>query len=224
MVTILLRTFIIYTILVAAMRLMGKRQIGELEISDLVTTLLISEIASLPIENRNIPISFAIIPIITIVTVEVATSVILMKFPNLKTIISTRPSTLIKNGKIDQKELKKVRISAEELIGELRQQGAETMDEINYAILEQNGKITVIKKAGYSPVTNNDINIRVKEHGIMHILISNGYVNKYNLKLLGKDHRWLLKKLSDEKCNLSDIFLYMIDDSGKSFCIRKDRK
>jgi len=98
------------------------------------------------------------------------------------------------------------------------------MDEINYAILEQNGKITVIKKAGYSPVTNNDINIRVKEHGIMHILISNGYVNKYNLKLLGKDHRWLLKKLSDEKCNLSDIFLYMIDDSGKSFCIRKDRK
>ena len=224
MVTILLRTFIIYTILVVAMRIMGKRQIGELEISDLVTTLLISEIASLPIENRNIPISFAIIPIITIVTIEVATSVILMKFPNLKSIISTRPSTLIKNGIIDQNELKKVRISAEELVGELRQQGAETMDEINYAILEQNGKITVIRKAGASPLTPNDLDVKVQERGIMHILISNGYINNHNLNALGKDRKWLTNEVSKEKCSLSDIFLYMMDDSGKSFCIKKEGK
>lgn len=224
MITILFRTFIIYTILVAAMRLMGKRQIGELEISDLVTTLLISEIASLPIENRDIPISFAIIPIITIVTIEVATSVVLMKFPNLKSLISTRPSTLIKNGKIDQKELRKVRISAEELISELRQQGADTMDDINYAILEQNGKITVVKNADSSPVTATDLGIKIQERGIMHILVSNGYINYHNLGTLGKDQNWLIKKISKENCTLKDIFLYMMDDSGKSFCIKKEKK
>ena len=224
MVTILLRTFIIYTLLVAAMRLMGKRQIAELEISDLVTTLIISEIASLPIENRDIPIAFAVIPIITIVTVEVTASVLLMKFPNLKSLISTRPSTLIKNGKIDQKELKKVRISAEELISELRQQGAETMDEINYAILEQNGKITVIKNVGATTPTLSDLNIKKQEQGITHILVSNGFINNHNLKSLGKSKEWLTDRIAKEKCTLSEVFLYMMDDSGKSVCIRKEKK
>ena len=224
MITILFRTFIIYTILVAAMRLMGKRQIGELEISDLVTTLLISEIASLPIDNRDIPISYAIVPIITIVTIEVITSVLLMYFPNLKTLISTRPSTLIKNGKIDQTELKKVRISAEELISELRQQGADTMDDINYAILEQNGKITVIKNADSSPITAQDLGIKLQERGIMHILVSNGYINHHNLGTLNKDPSWLSNQLKKEGCAQKDIFLYMMDDSGKSFCIKKERK
>ena len=98
------------------------------------------------------------------------------------------------------------------------------MDDINYAILEQNGKITVIKNADSSPITAQDLGIKLQERGIMHILVSNGYINHHNLGTLNKDPSWLSNQLKKEGCAQKDIFLYMMDDSGKSFCIKKERK
>ncbi len=224
MTIILLRTLIIYISLICAMRLMGNRQIGELEVSELVSTLILSEIATMPIENPDIPVSYAFIPFITIITMEVAASVILMKYPNLKNFFSSRPSTIIDKGKLNQKELTRARLSIDELICELRQKDIASLDEVNYAILEQTGKITVIKKAKYNQPTMLDLSMRATENGIMHILIANGYVNDYNLCKHNKTHDWLKKKIAEQGCTLKEVFLFMIDDSDNVLCIKKEGK
>ena len=121
---ILIRTVIIYVVLVGAMRLMGKRQLGQLEVSDLVSTLLLSEIAALPIENHSIPLVYAIIPIILVLAAEVFSAALLSRFPGLKNILSTRPTVLVKMGKPREDELKRARISADELMVALRRAGS----------------------------------------------------------------------------------------------------
>lgn len=224
MTTILLRTLIIYIILICSMRLMGKRQIGELEVSELVSTLILSEIASIPIENQEIPVGYAIIPIVTITTLEIVVSVILVKFPKIKNFLAARPSVLIENGVINQKELIRSRISAEELIGELRQKDISDINEVNYAILEQNGKISVTQKAKYKTPTLSDIGKKANETGIMHILVSNGYINKYNLQKHDKSEEWLRYTVKKSNCDISDVFLLLIDDSGNTCLIKKDEK
>lgn len=223
MTTILFRTIIIYVLLVLAMRLMGKRQIGELEVSELVGTLILSEIASMPIENQEIPISFALIPIITITTIEIAMSIVLIKFPKLKSLISARPSTLISNGVIDQHELLRARISPEELVGELRQQGIASLNEVNYAVLEQNGKISVIPKAAAKPATPSDLGLSISDNGIIHILVSNGYVNDYNMKKHKKDMAWLKQRSAEHHCSTDQIFLLLIDDNDNICLIPKEK-
>ncbi|MGI6167910.1 MAG: DUF421 domain-containing protein [Eubacteriales bacterium] len=223
MTTILLRTLIIYILLIGAMRLMGKRQIGQLEVSELAVTLILSEIAAMPIENQEIPVSYALIPIVTILTFEVVMSVIQMKFPKLKNLVSARPSTLIDKGEINQKELERVRLSADELLCKLRQKDVADIKEVNYAILEQSGQLTVIKKAEYKPPTMRDMALRAEDHGIMHILVDNGSVNKYNLEHQNKSYEWLMSKLDEQGCRLNEVFLFMIDDSGNTRCIKKDR-
>ncbi len=223
MTTILLRTFIVYIFLICAMRLMGKRHLGELEVSELVGALLLSELASLPIEDPNVPISFAIVPIISITALEILSSIILIKFPRLKSLISSRPSILIKDGIIDQKELKKVRLSAEELLCELRQNEISELRDIAYAILEQNGKISIIPRISSKPPSCSELNIKTKEGGIMHILISNGYVNYYNMKAQGKTLEWLNKKISKKGCTkYNEVFLFTIDDADNINIIKKD--
>ena len=205
------------------MRLMGKRQIGQLEVSELDVTLILSEIAAMPIENQEIPISYALIPIVTILTFEVVMSVVQMKYPKLKNLVSTRPSALIEKGEINQKELERVRISADELIGKLRQKDIADIKEVNYAILEQSGQLTVIKKAEHKQPTLQDLALRADDNGIMHILVDNGYVNKYNLHRQNKSFEWLMSKLDEQNIRLCEVFLFMIDDSGNTRCIKKDK-
>ena len=223
MAIIFIRTLIIYTLLILITRLMGKRHIGELEISELVGTLILSEIATAPIENKDIPIIFAVIPMITIATIEIIISVILIKFPNLKSIASTRPSPLIEKGIINQKELTNSRISIEELISELRQQNISDINEVNYAILEQNGKISVILKSQFKQPSISDMKIPSAEKGITHILVSNGYINNYNLKKHNKSLEWLQQTASSNGCTINDIYLLLLSDSGEVYIIKKEK-
>lgn len=222
MLTILVRTVIIYVILLATMRLMGKRQLGELEISELVTTLLISEIASLPIADQTIPVIHAIIPLVTILAMEMMLSLILLKCPRLKNLASARPTVLIRHGELDQKELKRSRISLDELISELRQASVSTIEAVDYAILEQNGKISIILKKTESPPSAADLNITLKENGIMHVLIEDGQINDYNLQLLGHDRAWLAALLKERKRLAANIFLLTLDDEENIYIIDKE--
>lgn len=224
MLIILIRTAIIYVVLIATMRLMGKRQLGELEISELVTTLLISEIASLPIADLSIPLMHAVIPLITILTLEVLLSVILLKAPFLKNLASARPTVLIRHGVLDQKELRRIRISIDELISEARQSGITSLDEIDYAILEQNGKLSIIPKRMASPPTSEDLNIILKETGIMHVLVEDGVINDYNLKLLCRDREWLVGYLKTQGKRAEDVFLLTVNDTDEFYCIDKEKK
>ncbi len=204
------------------MRLMGKRQIGELELSDLVTTLLISELASLPITDNFIPLSHAIIPIITLVTFEVLSSFMVVHFPTLKNFISSRPSVLINKGKPDRRAMLSARISADELISELRQKGVTDLSEVEYAILEQNGKITVVQKAPFKTPTAAQLNIKTKETGISHIVVCEGKINKNSLKSLSISKSDVEKELKKQNVALRDIYIMMIDDAKNVQIIKKE--
>ena len=220
MLTVFLRTAIIYFLLILAMRLMGKRQIGELEVSDLVTTLLISEIASLPITEPELPLSHAVIPLILLLSFEVIISFLVSRFPRLK-FLTARPSTLIRNGKISQSAMKNARISFDELFCELRNQGVYDLDEIEYAILEQNGRITVIQKARFRQPSAEDLGLKVKENGLFHIVIEHGRINRHGIELVGIRESDLRRELKKKKLEVSDIYLMTVNDAGKRTVIPK---
>ena len=224
MVTILIRTLIIYAALIMIMRFMGKRQLGELEISDLVTTLLISEIASLPLTNTDIPLSHAILPILVLTALEVLLSGALLKIPVLKKVFSVRPAVLIRHGTPDRAAMRSVRISSEELLSQLRQKDVADPDEVEYAILEPNGQISVIKKARHQQATREELGIKTPESGMMHLIIADGQVNTRNLQMAGKDQRWLEAVLLTHRTSLDNVFLLMVDDSGQIRLFAKEEK
>ena len=223
MITILCRTIIIYITLVITMRILGKRQLGELEVSELITTILLSEIATMPIANQDIPISYAIIPLITIVMFEVTLSFISSRSPALKNLLSSPPSTLIYDGKINQCELKKNRISPEELISELRIKNITNVSHVKYAILEQNGMLSIIPKIQFQQPTLKQLNLQDKEEGIVHMIISQGTWNEYNLKLLNKSKVEFEKHLKKKNVNINDIFLMTVDDNNTIDLIVKEK-
>ncbi len=223
MLTVLFRTFIIYILLIIAMRLMGKRQIGELEISDLVTTFLISEIASLPITEPELPLSHAIIPITLLLSLEVIISFLICRFPKIKSIFTSRPSTLIRDGELCQKAMRDARLSFDELFSELRQQGIDDISQIKYAILEQNGNITVIQKARFRQPNAEDLHLKPKETGLFHIIIDNGYINAHGIRQLNISEKSLCKELSKKGLCVSDIYLMMINDAGERKIIPKEK-
>ena len=224
MLTILLRTAIIYILLISVMRLMGKRQIGELEISDLVTTFLISEIASLPISDPELPISHAIVPIVVLLNLEIGISLLNSRFPKFKFLFTARPSTLIRDGKLCQKALSDARLSFDELFSELRQQGVDDISQIKYAILEQNGNITVIQKARYRQPTAEDLHLKPKESGLFHIIIERGYINRHGITEIGLSERTLRNELKKKGLRISDVYLMMINDAGERKIIKKEEK
>ena len=220
MLTVFLRTAIIYFMLILAMRLMGKRQIGELEVSDLVTTLLISEIATLPITEPELPLSHAIVPLILLLSFEVIISFLVSRFPKLK-FLTARPSTLIRNGRISQSAMKNARISFDELFSELRNQGVYDLDEIEYAILEQNGRITVIQKARFRQPSAEDLGLKVKENGLFHIVIEHGRINRHGIELVGIRESDLRRELKKKELEVSDVYLMTVNDAGKRTVIPK---
>lgn len=214
MLTILLRTLIIYLTLVVTMRVMGKRQLGELEVSELVTTLLLSEVASLPITNQDIPLAFAIVPVLTLMSLEVLLSGLLLHVPVLKKALSVRPTILIRHGKPDAAAMKKNRISAEELFSHLRQKGVSDPDQVEYAIAEPNGQLSVALRATERQATTRELGVDPPEPGIMHLIIHDGVINDRNLTLAGRDRRWLDQLLAAHRLTPDRVFLLLTDDGG----------
>ncbi len=222
MTTILIRTLIIYSSLLLIMRFMGKRQLGELEISELVTAFLLSEIAALPITNQDIPLAYAIIPILLIMSLEVLLSGLLLRFPVLKQLLTVRPAILVRQGKPDRKAMRNMRISNEELIAQLRQKDVTDIGDLAYAILEPNGQISVVLKATRRQPTTRELGVNAPEAGIMHLIISDGKINNLNLSLARKDKAWLDSLLSAHKLAVEDVFMLMVDDAGKVRIIRRE--
>lgn len=222
MSVILIRTLIIYLSLLLIMRFMGKRQLGELEISELVTALLLSETASLPITNPDIPLSHAFIPIVVITSLEVLLSGLLMKLPLLKKILTVRPAILVRNGQPDRATMKDMRISNEELLSQLRQKDVTDLKDLAYAILEPNGQISVTLKATARPATTEELGVHATEVGITHLVINDGQINRRNLSLAGKSDAWLDSLLRQKKIQASEIFMLTVDDAGGVHIIPKE--
>ena len=221
MIAILFRTLIIYLILSVAMRLMGKRQIGELEVTDLVTTLLLSEIAALPITNTELPLSHALIPMITLLFLEIASSVVLIFFPRLKPLVSARPTVLMKKGELDQRALRSMRLSIDELMSEIRRQGFVSIEQIDCAILEKNGQITLLPKAEHSAPSLKDLGIRSEGDALMHIVYNNGAVSRAGLSLIGRSEAWLLDEIRKNGYEPKSLFCVSADERGHLYFIPK---
>ena len=224
MLTLLWRTVLIYLALFLTMRLMGKRQIGELEVTDLVTTLLLSEIASLPITETDIPISHAIIPMGILLFLEISFSLILIHFPKLRFLVSARPTVIIQKGELDQSALRNLRISIDELISEIRQLGYTSLAQIDCAILEKNGKLTVLPKAAYELPNALQLGVVGEQSELMHIVYCNRTISKAGLSLIQKNKDWLDRELQKQNRSYSDLFCVMANAAGEIYCIPKQQK
>lgn len=224
MITVFLRTLLIYFILIVSMRLMGKRQVGELQLSELIVTIMLSDFAATPIYETDIPFAYAVIPILLLLSVEVVLSFIILHCPKLKNLLGGRPSLIIRKGKLDQKELKRQRMCLSELISSLRQQGIKDIGDVDYAILEENGKLSVFEKADCAPPTAKDMGISPIREGISHPLIIDRTVIDRNLTRAGWSEEKLRKELSSIGKTHADILLFSVDDSGKTTVIYKEGK
>lgn len=220
MFVIFIRTVVTFVLLEIVVRLMGKRHMGELEIGELVTTLMISEIATLPLQDASIPLLHSVIPIFTLMFLEIGGSIILTKLPGLKRLITPGPNIIIEKGHINQRELKRLRISAEELMSTLRQSNVSHIEDVNYAIMEQNASITVIPKAS-AEQTDKDTQQK-GDAGIPHILIVNGITDETNMHKLGIGKDRIQTLLNEKGCKTKDVFLMTIDDNGHVTIIRKE--
>lgn len=208
MTSIVARTLIIYIFLSFMLRIMGKRQLGELEVSELVSTLLVSEIASLPIDNPDIPLLNAIIPIALIVSIEVILSTIKNKSERLKKTIEGEPEYIIYKGRLLQNALRDNRMSVNELLSQLRAQGVGSIDEVYYAAVEKSGSLSVLKRG---------------ESDLAHTIIIDGSIIEENLNSLGYNEIWLEKRLKERSAKRGDIFLMTVTDDGQIGIIMKDK-
>lgn len=208
MVSILARTIVIYILLSFSLRIMGKRQLGELDVMELVSTLLISELASIPIDDPDIPLLNAIIPILLILSAEVILSTIKNKSEKLKQGLEGKPIYIIYKGKLLQNELIENRISVNELLSEIRTQGIGDISEVNYAILEQNGSLSILKSGDE----------------LAHTIIIDGHLISEGLKALGYNKRWLEKQLHERGVGIPKVFLMTVTDSGEVNIILKEEK
>ncbi len=222
MLTIFFRTVIIYIFLIIVMRLMGKRQLGELDMSEFVITILLSEIAALPISNKEMPISHALVAILTLAFFEILVSGAILKIPLAKKLLAGRPAVIISHGRLDKKTMKKVRISVEELVAQVRQNGIYDLEEVDYAILEENGKMSIIPKSRYRQPDLETLGLQDQDSGVMHILISDGVVNTHNLDLLNRKRSWLDTTLKRFNCSTREVLCMTVDDAGKLYLVMQD--
>ena len=207
MAPMVVRTIIIYILLNFSLRIMGKRQIGELDVGELVSTLLISEIAAIPIDDTDIPLLNAIVPALLLLSFEIILSTVKNKSEKLKRRIEGEPVFLIYRGKLRQRALDENRLSVNELLSELRIQGAADISDVEYAVLEQNGNMSVVTKS---------------DTALAHSLIIDGEVIEKTLKSMGYDEKWLQTRLEENKIKKCEVLLLTVNDSGDINIIRKD--
>ena len=217
MIAIALRTLFIYIFLTFIMRISGKRQVGQLQVGELVTALLLSELAAFPIADQSIPLIFAVLPVTLILLLEICAL-----FPRMKKIIEGTPSLLIVHRKLHEKALYASRLSPDELLAQLRLKDVSDLSLVDYAILEQNGQLSVILKPEKQPVTPEDLNLTPQTVGMAKSLIVCGKIDRSNLKHLNITEKALKKRLGNTK--ISDVLLYTVNDGGECRLILKEDK
>ena len=204
--TVLIRTAILYLLVIITMRLMGKKQIGQLEPFELAITIMISELAALPMQDTRIPLIHGVIPILTLLLLQTIVSLLQLKSIKMRALINGTPSVLIKNGQLDIKELKSQKFNINDLMEELRIKGYYNIEDIEYAILETSGQISIISKTELDYATKKDMNVKCTQDTLPVTLIIDGKVIYENLKL-NKNN------IND----INDVFIALLDSQGKFY-------
>lgn len=225
MIVILFRTIILYILIVFGIRLLGKRQVGELEPTELVLALIIADLASVPMQNNGIPLIAGLIPIIVLLCLAMIMSVLMMRSIRFRTLLCGRPSIIIERGKLKEQELFRNRLTIDELFEELRGKGFPDLSTVQYAVLETNGKLSVIPKASEQPLTASQAGLSPKEPGLPLVLISDGQLISHNLHQRGLEENWLNKRLSAYGVSRIDqVFLLTIDELGQTYFVPKESR
>lgn len=201
---------------------MGKRQISQLQTSELVVTMLISDLAVIPMQDGGQPLFSGILPIFVLISLEIFLSVIMLKSRMVRRIVSGNPVVVIQKGKIQQQNLKALRLSVEELFEQLRQKDIFSLSDVAYAIVETNGSLSVIKYAAADYVRPKDVNISSKDTGPDFVLISDGVLSTDVLQLSGHNEQWVKKTLKKEKTTMNEVFLLTLDPYGNYTLVKKE--
>ncbi len=219
MLILVIRTLILYLTVIIALRIMGKRQLGELQPSELVVAIMISDLASVPMQSIDIPLLTGIIPVFTLIVAEVIMSYFSMKSKVVRRILSGKPSIVIYKGKINPSELKKIRFNMSDLMEELRVNGYHNIEDVDTAVVETSGKLSIIPKDSAREVTVDDMKIKEpKPDGLPFVIITEGSFEEEEVKRLGKSEEQIKKLLAKKGITkISDILIASVDKSGKLF-------
>lgn len=224
MILAYIRTIVVYLILICAVRMMGKRQVGQMEPSEFVVTMLVANLASIPLEESGIPLVSGLVPIATVLGLELVLSWLTMRSMFFRKLLCGKPVILIDNGKILQDNLRRTRVTLDELTGHLREKEVLDICTVQYAILETNGNLSVFPYPRFRPADAEDAAVAVKEQHLPITLIEDGWLSEDNLKKAGKDRKWLEKQLRKNKTAAADVLLLTVDDAEHVVLIRKERK
>lgn len=223
MMMTVVRTAVLYFVVVLCMRIMGKRQVGELQPSELVVTILISELASIPMQDLSRPITNGVIAIFVLVFLELVLSVLTLKSEFFRKIFEGKSAIIIKNGVIDQTMMRKLRVTIDDLLEGLRQAGNFAIDEVDFAIMETNGKFSVQAKQKFEPVSKQDMKIDAKDKGFPTVIIADG---NFNEKVFEDFHAVkredAIRQLRLRNLNVEDVFLMTVNEAGEFVTVKKE--
>ena len=218
----ILRTVLIYLVLIAGVRLMGKRQIGQLEPSEFVVTMLVANLASIPMENPEISLLTGIVPIVTVLVLEILLSVLSLHSIPIRRFLCGKPVILIENGKILRDNLRSCRITLDELTGHLREKDVLDPRSVQFAILETNGNLSVFPYPKDRPASAGEAGIRTRPQHMPITLISDGKIVTSNLSLAKKDQKWIQNVLSQRQATVEETLLLLVDKSDRIIFYRKE--
>ena len=222
MLVSLFRTVILYLFIILSMRLMGKRQIGEMQPGELVITILISEIAAIPIQDINSPVVNAVISIGALIILEILLSAMTMKSRILRRAVNGKAAVIVKDGVIDQKQMRNMRLTVDDLMEELRLKDVFFLEDVAYAIVENNGKLSVLLRPECLPATAEQMNIAPPDTGLPVQVISDGVFEKKQVDSFAVDSAVIKKALKKKKLDITDVFLMTVDRQGNCVIIKKE--
>ncbi len=218
------RTAILYILLIVSVRLMGKRQVGQMEPSEFVVTMLVANLASIPMQDEGIPLFTGLVPILTVLGAELVLSAMSMKSILLRKWLCGKPVILIENGHILQDNLRRTRITMDELTGHLRLNEVLDLGTVQYAILETNGSLSVFLYPGEKPATAKESGIQTGRQDLPVTVVEDGKLLKKNLSVAKKDEKWVKKVLQSKNAALQDTFLLTVDKTDKIYWLKKEKK
>lgn len=216
------RSLLLYSLLILVIRLMGKRQIGQMEPTELVVTMLVADLASIPMQDGGIPLLSGIIPIVTVLGMELVLSTVSLQSVRLRKFLCGKPVILIENGKILQRNLRRTRVTLDELIGHLRQKDILDLNSVQFAILETNGNLSVFPYPKEKPASAKDAGIQTKPQRLPVTIISDGKVLYDNLQLAKKDRHWLRRVLAAKNTTPEKVWLLTVDAGDHMVLLDKE--
>ena len=218
------RTLFLYLVLIFAVRLMGKRQIGEMEPAEFVVTMLVANLAAIPMQDGAIPLYSGLVPILTVLGMELVLSGLILRSVRLRQLLCGKPVILIDNGKILQENLKSARINLDKLTGQLRAKDVLDIRTVQFAILETSGDLSVFPYPKEKPASAKDAGVQATGQHLPVTVVEDGYLSRENLERAKKDEKWLEKVLSQHNCGIQDTFLLTVDESGQVVWLGKEIK